>query len=90
MNPLLIARNLRDEYLRLLKSMFCPRRSRFDTEIERDGFPTGELFIALAQPLQTGTSLSESKRAEFTDLWEQTPGPRESQTVSIPFNPLGD
>ncbi len=63
MNPLLIARNLRDEYLRLLKTTFRPRqqelRDRFDAEIERDGFLTREPFIALAQPFQTGAALTE-------------------------------
>ena len=42
MNPLLIARNLRDEYLRLLKTHFNPRqpelRAAFNREIETDGF----------------------------------------------------
>lgn len=46
MNPLLIARNLRQEYLRLLKTTFRPRqqelRESFDAEIERDGFSTRE------------------------------------------------
>jgi ATP-dependent helicase YprA (DUF1998 family) len=63
MNPLLIARNLRDEYLRLLKTTFRPRqqelRDRFDAEIERDGFLTREPFIALAQPFKSAPALIE-------------------------------
>lgn len=58
MNPLLIARNLRDEYLRLLKTTFRPRqqevRSRFDTEIEWDGFLPRCPFIALGQLFKSG------------------------------------
>lgn len=54
MNPLLIARNLRTEYLKLLKTAFAPRQTElaeaFRTEIEKDGFLTREPFIALAQP----------------------------------------
>jgi hypothetical protein len=53
MNPLLVARSLREEYLRLLKTAFHPRqddvRKAFDAEVERDGFLTREPFIALAQ-----------------------------------------
>lgn len=63
MNPLLIARNLRDEYLRLLKTTFHPRqqelRERFNAEIERDGFLTREPFIALAQPYKLATALTQ-------------------------------
>ena len=54
MNPRLIARNLRNEYLRLLKTAFRPRqhdlRSQFDAEIERDGFLTREEFIGPEGP----------------------------------------
>ena len=42
MNPLHIARNLRDDYLLLLRTTFSPRqedlRNAFQQEIERDGF----------------------------------------------------
>lgn len=63
MNPLLIARNLRDEYLRLLKTTFRPRqdelRERFNEEIERDGFLTREPFIAIAQPYKFAPPLTQ-------------------------------
>jgi ATP-dependent helicase YprA (DUF1998 family) len=63
MNPLLIARNLREEYLRLLKTTFRPRqhelREHFDAEIERDGFLTREPFIALAQPFKQSSALTQ-------------------------------
>ena len=56
MNPLLIARNLRTEYLKLLKTAFAPRQPElaeaFRTEIEKDGFLTCEPFIALAQTVR--------------------------------------
>ena len=56
MNPLLIARNLRTEYLKLLKTAFAPRQEElaeaFRAEIEKDGFLTREPFIALAQPFE--------------------------------------
>jgi ATP-dependent helicase YprA (DUF1998 family) len=63
MNPLLSARNLRTEYLKLLKTAFNPRQpelaAAFHREIEKDGFLTREPFIALAQPHQYGQPLSE-------------------------------
>ena len=63
MNPLLIARSLRDEYLRLLKTAFHPRqedlREAFNAEVERDGFLTREPFIALAQPYKFAQALTE-------------------------------
>lgn len=77
MNPLLIARNLREEYLRLLKTTFRPRQRKlreiFDAEIERDGFLTREPFVALAQPFKTTGELTEllpetrSRFAPITD-----------------------
>ena len=77
MNPLLIARNLRDEYLRLLKTTFRPRqqelRERFDEEIERDGFLTREPFVALAQPYKFApplTELSTETRTRFDRICE--------------------
>jgi ATP-dependent helicase YprA (DUF1998 family) len=77
MNPLLIARNLRNEYLRLLKTAFRPRqhdlRSQFDAEIERDGFLTREPFIALAQPYQSSSALTElhpETRQRFSPITE--------------------
>src|SRR5690348_11771460 len=58
MNPLLIARNLRAEYLKLLKTPFDPRQEElaesFRAAIEKDGFLTREPFIALAQPFEHG------------------------------------
>jgi ATP-dependent helicase YprA (DUF1998 family) len=79
MNPLLIARNLRDEYLRLLKTTFRPRqqelRDQFNAEIERDGFLTREPFIALAQPYKFATALTEllpETRQRFAPI-SQTP-----------------
>jgi len=58
MNPLHIARVLRDDYLTLLRTTFRPRqqalREAFDREIEQDGFLTREPFISLAQPYQRG------------------------------------
>jgi len=63
MNPLLVARSLREEYLRLLKTAFHPRqddvREAFNAEVERDGFLTREPFIALAQPYKFGSALTE-------------------------------
>jgi hypothetical protein len=63
MNPLLIARNLRDEYLRLLKTTFHPRRQklreRLNAEIEPDGFLTRKPFIALAQPYKRAATSTE-------------------------------
>lgn len=77
MNPLLIARNLRDEYLRLLKTTFRPRqqelRDSFDAEIERDGFLTREPFIALAQPFKSASALTEllpETRQRFAPMTE--------------------
>src|SRR5262245_58264647 len=56
MNPLWIARNLREQYLTLLTTAFAPRQEglarSFRAEIEKDGFLTREPFIALAQPYQ--------------------------------------
>jgi len=61
MNPLLIARNLRTEYLKLLKTAFAPRQEdlklAFHAEIEKDGFLTREPFIALAQPYENAPPL---------------------------------
>ncbi len=72
MNPLLIARNLRTEYLKLLKTAFAPRQEdlaeAFRAEIEKDGFLTREPFIALAQPYQHAPpidDLSAEARARF-------------------------
>ena len=65
MNPLLVARSLREEYLRLLKTAFHPRqddvRKAFDTEVERNGFLTGTRLgeVALAQPYKFGSALTE-------------------------------
>ena len=63
MNPLLIARNLRDEYLRLLKTHFNPRqpelKAAFNREIEKDGFLTREPFIALSQPYVIAPPITE-------------------------------
>ena len=56
MNPLPIARNLREQYLTLLTTAFAPRQEdlaeAFRAEIDKDGFLTREPFIALAQLLQ--------------------------------------
>ncbi|MEK6797767.1 MAG: DEAD/DEAH box helicase [Planctomycetota bacterium] len=63
MNPLLIARNLRDEYLRLLKTHFNPRqqelKAAFNREIETDGFLTREPFVALSQPYAIAPPINE-------------------------------
>jgi len=63
MNPLLIARNLREEYLRLLKTHFNPRqqelKAAFNREIEKDGFLTREPFIALSQPYEIAPPIAE-------------------------------
>jgi len=78
MNPLLIARNLRTEYLKLLKTAFAPRQTElaqaFRTEIEKDGFLTREPFIALAQPFENSPpldALSPQARARFGSIAEQ-------------------
>ena len=72
MNPLLIARNLRTEYLKLLTTAFAPRQEdlakAFQAEIEKDGFLTRDPFIALAQPYQYAPpidDLSAETRARF-------------------------
>lgn len=78
MNPLLIARNLRAEYLKLLKTAFAPRQPElaeaFRAEIDKDGFLTREPFIALAQPFENGSPLdvlSLEARARFGSIAER-------------------
>jgi ATP-dependent helicase YprA (DUF1998 family) len=78
MNPLLIARNLRTEYLKLLKTAFALRQPElaeaFRSEIEKDGFLTRESFIALAQPFENAPPLdvrSAEARARFGSIAEQ-------------------
>jgi hypothetical protein len=78
MNPLLIARNLRTEYLKLLKTAFAPRQPElaeaFRTEIEKDGFLTREPFVALAQPFENAPPLdvlSADARARFGSIAQQ-------------------
>ncbi len=78
MNPLLIARNLRTEYLKLLKTAFAPRQTElaeaFRSEIEKDGFLTREPFIALAQPFENGSPLdvlSSEARTRFGSIAER-------------------
>ena len=75
MNPLHIARVLRDDYLTLLRTTFRPRqealRDAFDREIERDGFLTREPFISLAQPYQVGgaqTWMHEEAQRRFGSI----------------------
>lgn len=77
MNPLLIARNLRTEYLRLLKTTFNPRqedlKQSFHAEIERDGFLTREPFVALAQPYKVAGALTDllpETRQRFSPICE--------------------
>src|SRR3954451_10755225 len=77
MNPLLIARNLRAEYLKLLKTAFAPRQeelaSSFHAAIEKDGFLTREPFIALAQPFEHGgpdEGLLSETRSRFGPIAE--------------------
>ena len=77
MNPLLIARNLRDEYLRLLRTHFNPRqpelRAAFNREIETDGFLTREPFVALSQPYEIAppiTELHSLARERFAPICE--------------------
>lgn len=61
MNPLRIARILRDDYLTLLRTTFAPRqpglKEGFNREIEREGFLTREPFISLAQPYRILTPI---------------------------------
>jgi ATP-dependent helicase YprA (DUF1998 family) len=78
MNPLLIARNLRTEYLKLLKTAFAPRQpelaASFHAAIEKDGFLTREPFIALAQPYEHGApidGLLPETRARFGAIAER-------------------
>ncbi len=58
MNPLRIARNLREDYLKLLRTTFSPRneelREAFECEITREGFLVHEPFVALSQPYKPG------------------------------------
>jgi len=75
MNPLRIARSLREDYLRLLRTAFQPRQERlreaFEQEIAREGFLTREPFIALASPHQYGrplTELLEETRRRFAPI----------------------
>src|SRR5262245_21970462 len=78
MNPLRIARNLRTEYLKLLKTAFAPCQedlaNAFRAEIEKDGFLTREPFIALAQPYEDApplVGLSPAARARFGAIAER-------------------
>ena len=78
MNPLLIARNLRAEYLKLLKTAFAPRQEElagsFHAAIEKDGFLTREPFIALAQPFEHSgpiDGLLPETRARFGPIAER-------------------
>jgi hypothetical protein len=78
MNPLLIARKLREQYLTLLTTAFAPRQEdlaeAFRAEIEKDGFLTREPFIALAQPYQHAApidGLSAEARARFGMIAER-------------------
>jgi len=61
MNPLRIARQLREDYLTLLRTTFSPRQDRlreeFNRQIEREGFLTREPFISLSQPYQRAAAL---------------------------------
>lgn len=77
MNPLLIARSLRTEYLKQLRTAFNPRqddlKQAFHAEIDRDGFLTREPFIALAQPYQHAPALdilTPDTRARFGPIAE--------------------
>jgi len=77
MNPLHIARNLRDDYLLLLKTTFNPRQAElqkaFLGEIERDGFLTREPFVSLAQPYRRAgplTMLTDETRRRFGEIAE--------------------
>lgn len=87
MNPLLIARNLRTEYLRLLKTTFNPRqedlKQSFHAEIERDGFLTREPFVALAQPYKAAGALTDllaETRQRFAPICE-TPYEHQSEAT---------
>ncbi len=78
MNPLRIARNLREDYLRLLRTTFQPRQDRlreaFEREITREGFLTREPFIALAPPHRYAgalTELTEETRRGFGAIAER-------------------
>jgi very-short-patch-repair endonuclease len=78
MNPLHIARNLREDYLLLLRTTFNPRQERlreaFLREVERDGFLTREPFVSLAQPYKYAeplTSLTEETRRRFGEIAER-------------------
>lgn len=63
MNPLQIAKTLKDDYLKLLRSEFRPRQERlrdaFEAEITREGFLTREPFIALAQPFAIAPPMAQ-------------------------------
>ncbi len=54
MNPLQIAKSLREDYLKLLTTTFDPRqkplKEAFQAEINTEGFLTREPYIALSQP----------------------------------------
>jgi len=78
MNPLHIARNLRDDYLLLLRTTFTPRQRElgeaFLREVERDGFLTREPFVSLAQPYKYAaplTVLTEETQRRFGDIAER-------------------
>jgi ATP-dependent helicase YprA (DUF1998 family)/very-short-patch-repair endonuclease len=78
MNPLRIARNLRDDYLTLLRTTFSPRqrllREEFNHQIERDGFLTREPFISLAMPYQYAPALDwllPEARSRFGSIAER-------------------
>src|SRR5271166_5032914 len=78
MNPLLIARNLRTEYLKLLKTAFAPRQTElaeaFRPHIAQPGSLTRPPFLPPAQPCENGSPLdvlSPEARARFGAIAER-------------------
>ncbi len=63
MNPLQIAKSLREDYLKLLTTTFDPRqkplKEAFNKEINTEGFLTREPYIAISQPYMHESALIE-------------------------------
>lgn len=63
MNPLQIAKSLREDYLKLLTTTFDPRqkplKDAFLAEINTEGFLTREPYIALSQPYMHDSAIGE-------------------------------
>ena len=86
MNPLRIARVVRDDYLALLRTTFSPRqqelREAFNREIERDGFLTREPFVSLAQAYRIAAPLQQLAPEVRTRFGPIAESPFEHQAIA--------